>query len=94
MKRSQREKKLTVDCWHRLSNLFRFLDEKIVGDIVNEMRYMKSLDEKPLNPVGKLERKTVDYYPIVSRIMYTPAYYLTGTFHANIFILIYDLNQL
>ena len=55
---------------------------------------MKSLDEKPLNPVGKLERKTVDYYVIVSRTMHTPAYYLTGTSHANVSALICDLNQL
>ena len=29
----------------------------------NETRLIKPLDEKPLNPVGKLERKTIDYWP-------------------------------
>ena len=68
-------------------------DKKIVGGVVNKARWIKSLGKKPLNLVGKLERKTVDYCPIVSRIMHTPAYYLTGTY-VNVSILIYNLNQL
>lgn len=46
-------------CWPKLPNL----NQKIVGKVVNKMLQMKSLDEKPPNPVKKLQKKIKDYQP-------------------------------